>query len=185
MKSSVRTEILALRNSLTTDEIKEKSASIKEKLFSMEVFRNSKVVFFYVSVGSEVQTHDTIKEVLDKKRVAVPITEKISKTISASELLNLNELEEGSFGILEPKKDFARIVDPKDLDLIIVPGIAFDAKGRRIGYGHGYFDNFLKDISAPKIALAYEMQLVDEIPASEKDVNVDFIVTEKRIIKCG
>ena len=151
----------------------------------MEVFRNSKVVFFYVSAGNEVQTRDTIKEALDKKRVAIPIADKVNKTISASELLDFNELESGPFSILEPKIEFVRIVNPKDLDLVIVPGIAFDVYGNRIGYGHGYFDNFLKHISAAKIALAYEMQIVDEIPADEKDIRVDFIITEKRIIGCG
>lgn len=183
-KSSIRIKILALRNPLSIEEIKEKSASIKEKLFSMEVFRNSKVVFFYVSVGSEVQTHDMIKEILDKKKVAVPMPEKANKTLSASELLNFNELEPGSFSILEPKKEFVRIVNPKDLDLVVVPGIAFDKKGNRIGHGRGYFDRFLENISVPKIALAYEMQIVDNIPADKNDVGVDFIVTEKRIIRC-
>lgn len=185
MKDLIRTRFLASRNSLTIEEIKEKSKSIKQNLFSLEEYGKAKIVFFYVSAGSEVFTHDMIKEILDKKRVAVPIPEKASKTLSASGLLNFNELEPGLFSILEPKKEFVRIVNTKDLDLVVVPGIAFDVCGNRIGYGHGYFDNFLKTVSSPKIALAYEMQIANEIPASERDVKVDFIVTEKRIIECG
>lgn len=184
-KSSVRTKILTLRDSLSKKEIAEKSNSIRQKLFSIKEFSGARIIFFYVSSGSEVFTHDMMKEVLKKKRIAVPISEKVNKTLSASELLDFNELTSSSFGILEPKKEFVRPINPKDLDLIIVPCIALDIYGNRIGYGHGYFDNFLRHISAPRIALAYEMQIVNEIPASEKDVKVEYIVTETRIIKCG
>ena len=183
-KSVIRRQLLDLRNSLMADQIKEKSGFIKQKLFSTEAFNRAKTVFFYVSAGSEVRTHEMIKEALKSKRVAVPVTDKGKKKLIASQILDFSELAIRHFSILEPKKEFVRPIDRKASDLIIVPGIAFDEEGNRIGYGYGYFDSFLEKISVPKIALAYEMQLVKKIRSIGKDARVDFIVTEKRVIKC-
>ena len=86
---------------------------------------------------------------------------------------------------MEPKKKFFRPVSPEDIDLVIVPGIAFDRSGERIGYGMGFYDRFLKKIrkDTSSIGLAYEFQIVDDIPSEETDVKVNKIITEKRVIK--
>jgi 5-formyltetrahydrofolate cyclo-ligase len=127
-----------------------------------------------------------IKEALKLgKMIAVPIVEK-EKTLSLSELKDFeNELEVGKFGILEPKLEYRRRVNLEEVELVIVPGIAFDKNGNRIGYGGGYYDYLLKkmkDVSF--IGLAYELQIVTQIPIEEKDISVHKIITEDRIIKC-
>jgi len=100
-------------------------------------------------------------------------------------LKNLNELEPGAFNILEPKKEFFRPVSPDDIDLVIIPGVAFDKDGDRIGYGMGFYDRFLRSMkkNIPVVALAYEFQIVDDIPVDDTDVTVHKIITEERIIE--
>jgi len=100
---------------------------------------------------------------------------------------NFDELEPGYYNILTPKQEFIRYIDPSEIDLVIVPGAVFDREGYRVGYGGGYYDKFLsskirKDIS--KIAIAFDLQIVDKVPREEHDISVDYIITEKEIIKC-
>lgn len=185
-KSSLRRTILAKRNLLTTQQIMGKSLAIKKKLFDLIEFKNSTLISFYVSFISEVKTHQMIKEALRLgKRVAIPIVER-QKTLSLSELKDFdNELEIGKFGILEPKLEYRRKVNLEEVELVIVPGIAFDENGNRIGYGQGYYDYLLSKMKGiPFIGLAYELQIVPQIQVGERDVAVHKIITEDRIITC-
>jgi len=187
MKPLIRDKILSLRRSLSENDILEKSMKIKERLFNLPEFINSNTILFYVSIKDEVKTDFMIKEALKlKKRVAVPLSNVKEKNLIVSELNDFDELHVGSFGILEPKKEFLRPLKPQELNLVIVPGVAFDERGNRIGYGKGFYDNFLKDLrdGVKTIALAYEIQIVESIPTSTKDISVDKIITEKRIIDC-
>ena len=161
---------------------------------------------FTVSVGSGVGTREVIKELLAKndrkltdkvfsvsssifvgeKTVIVPYVEGNNPILQLSELKDFNWLEPKTFGIMEPKELYIREFSYKKLDLVIIPGIVLDKKGHRIGYGHGYYDRFLKTLNkdVKKIGLAFELQVVDEIPEEEHDVPVDIVVTEKRVLKC-
>jgi 5-formyltetrahydrofolate cyclo-ligase len=197
-KSKLRRKILSLRDSLFEREIEKKSSFIKEKLFSLREYKNAKVIMFYVSTRSEVKTEEMIKESLsakrqdlnENKRIVVPVTQLKEKKLLLSELKDYDrELEPGTFNILEPKKEFFRPVKPEEVDLVVVPGIAFDEKGNRLGYGGGFYDNFLRKrgqatfLKWTSIGLAFETQIVEEIPVGREDIKVDFIVTENRIIK--
>jgi 5-formyltetrahydrofolate cyclo-ligase len=188
-KEDIRKKILSLRDSITEEEMNSKSEKIREKLFNLPEFKKAKVILFYVSKGSEVKTEGMIKLALKSgKRVVVPISDVKQKKLILSELKDFDkELEPGTFKILEPKKEFFRPISPDNIDFIIVPGIAFDKNGNRIGYGMGFYDKFLSSLKKhiPVIGLAYEFQVVDNIPATDKDVTVDKILTEKRVIeKC-
>ncbi|PMP68103.1 MAG: 5-formyltetrahydrofolate cyclo-ligase, partial [Thermodesulfobacterium geofontis] len=97
------------------------------------------------------------------------------------EIKSLNDLKVGSYGILEPQEPID--LDPEDIDIIIVPGIAFDLRGFRLGYGKGFYDRFLKDLKNPtKIGLIYNELIRDSLPTDDKDVRVDIVISEKRII---
>jgi len=91
-----------------------------------------------------------------------------------------------TFDIKEPKKKYIKEHDPKDIDLVIVPGVGFDTNGNRIGYGFGYYDSFLSETKQeiPFIGLAFDFQIQDEIPCDESDKFIDKIITNKRIIEC-
>ena len=110
-----------------------------------------------------------------EKRVAVPIY--LSKV--SSEINDWEELSEGSFGILEP-----RTVSVIDVDLVVVPGMAFDINGNRLGHGRGFYDAILANFNKKAIALAYETQIIKRVPVFDHDVKVDKIITEKRTIDC-
>jgi 5-formyltetrahydrofolate cyclo-ligase len=182
MKKKLRKEYLQLRKGYEKQDLNNKNEIIKKNLEKLNEFKNAKTILFYISFENEVETHELIKDSLKKnKKVIVPYMEK--KEIYLSKLKDFQELEKTTFGILEPKKQFIREFDIIDVDLIIVPGIAFDKQGHRIGFGEAYYDNLLKKSKAIKIGLAYEFQIIEEIPNETHDVPVDIIVTEKRILK--
>lgn len=179
LKKELRRELLLRRNSLSPKEIEEKSLKIKEGLFGLKEFKEARFVLFYVSKGSEVKTPEMIQKTLAiNKRVAVPITLRKKGELLLSEIKGLDELEIGAFGILEPKEQYRRIINPGTIDLGVIPGVAFSLGGHRLGYGGGYFDRLLSLMGATSIGLAYQIQILDELPTDEKDIPVDKIITE-------
>lgn len=189
MKQTLKQEITAKRKSLSKGEIKEKSREIKEKLYSLSEFKEAKNIMLYVSFNSEVDTIEIIKELLinKEKKIIVPYVVKNNPILQLSELKSFNELVPKTLGILEPKDNFIREFSHKKLDLVIVPGLVFDQKGHRIGYGYGYYDRFLKKLNKDviKIGVACEFQIVEDIPEESHDVPMDLIITEKRVLKCN
>ena len=187
MKKAIKDEILSRRKSLSKEEVKEKSEQIKKRLCSLDEFKKSKNILAYVSFNNEADTNLLIIELLKNKEktVLVPFVEKGNPMLQISELKNIKDLEPKTFGILEPKEDKIKKFDAKNVDLVLVPGIAFDKNGHRIGYGHGYYDRLLGKLGkkAAKIGLCYELQLIDKIPEEKHDVPMDIIVTEKRAIR--
>ena len=187
MKHSLRQQILEKRDCLSKEEVTEKSQKIIENLKATKEYRTSSSILFYVSFNNEVSTVELIKELLKnkEKKVLVPYVEKNNPLLQLSELKSFDELEPKTFNILEPKDELIRKFDPNKLDLILIPGIAFDLAGHRIGYGYGYYDRFLKKLksNAKKIGLAFDFQVVEKIAESPHDIPVDYIITEKRIIK--
>lgn len=185
-KDEIRKKILSLRRSQPKEEARKKDSLIQDKLFKLQEFVNAKTILFYISKEDEVGTEQMIKKVLKEgKRVVVPISEVKKKDLLLSELKDFDkELEPRTFNILEPKKEFRRLISPDELDLIIVPGVAFDLSGNRLGRGMGFYDRFLKRVkkNIPIIGLAYDFQILEKIPVNEMDVKVNKIITEKRIL---
>lgn len=183
-KKDFRKKILNIRNSMDSNEVIEKSKTIIDKLTSTKHFIKSKVVFVYLSFNNEVDTVSLIQEMLTLgKRVVVPYTDVVNTQIIPIEIKSLDGLKKCSFGYLEPLIDEKMIVDSKDFDLVVVPGVVFDKNLNRIGFGKGYYDRILINLNheAKKIAIAYDFQVLDEIPAEKHDVKVDIIITEKQI----
>lgn len=187
-KKEIRRSIIKLRNSLSEDEIKSKSGIIQKKLWKLIEDHGFQSVMFYIAFGSEVRTQDCINEALKKGlNVIVPIcikSEHFHKELLPSKLSDpFSELTEGTYRILEPKPEFIRPFPPNKIDIVVVPGVAFDEKCYRIGYGAGYYDRFLpKCNKSLLVALAYEIQIVEDVFHDEWDVPVDYIITEDRII---
>lgn len=184
MKDKIRKELIETRKKLHKKEVLEKSKQIKKRLFEMKEFKQASKVLFYVSYDNEVYTHEMIKECISSKKIAVPISDKKNRRLILSELRSFHDLELGSYGILEPKKEKIKEIQIGKIDIVIVPGVGFDLNGHRVGHGKGYYDNLLKNSKALLIGLAYDWQIVKHIPIEEHDVLMDKIVTEKRIIEC-
>jgi len=179
-KNIIRKEMIKKREALSVDEHTYLSRLIFEKLASLPEYKNSRFIMTYISFRNEVDTKNIIKDAFfNNKRVAVPIT--MGGKIISSEIFSNSVFKIGTFGVSEPKEIFE--VDPKILDLIIVPGNTFDKHGNRLGYGKGYYDRFLPKTKAVKIGLCYDFNLVDEIPVSDNDIPMDIIITDKSILR--
>jgi 5-formyltetrahydrofolate cyclo-ligase len=177
-KSTLRERIRARLAELPATEVRAHSASVWERLAVLPAFPPAQSVMTYVSHGNEIDTHGLIRQLLAMGRqVCVPAFagEYVPAVIHDFDA----DLVEGRFGILEPKS-----VIPANPEVWLVPGLAFDVKGNRLGRGGGFFDALLRRATGAKIALAHDFQLLDEVPAETHDVRVDFIVTESRVVNC-
>ncbi|MDI6781315.1 MAG: 5-formyltetrahydrofolate cyclo-ligase [bacterium] len=188
MKKSLRTSILSIRNTLNPEERMKKSRLIAGKLFGLEEFHKSSSILFYVAARSEVQTEGMIKQAIKQgKRVFVPVADIENKRLFVSELYDFDvELVKGAYGIMEPMRIYQRFVPLSEVEMVIVPGVAFDIKGYRIGYGGGYYDRMLESIPQRHkvclVGVCFECQLIDSIPVENHDMAVEIIITEERII---
>lgn len=186
----LRKNILIRRNTLTSAEQFEKSAQIMETLSNMVEVEQSSTMFVYVDFRSEVQTVPFIRHCLSiGKKVTVPVTLFTEKKLLAIQLINIEkDLQPGFSGIPEPGENLrqTRQVDPTLIDTVILPGSVFDRQGGRLGYGGGYYDRFLVDAApqALRVAVAYEVQLVEKVSLQPHDQLMDWIITEKNIYSC-
>ena len=180
-KEILRQEYILKRKTLTDLEKQEQSSLIAEKLFSLDIYKKAKTVMFYVSLDDEVKTIDMIQKAFSSKKVLIPKTNLKTKTMDAVEMTFETKLVKTRLNTLEAEN--GKIIPKNEIDLVIIPAVAFDFWGHRIGYGQGYYDRFCKDIGAAKIGLAYDIQLTEQIPVESHDIKVDMILTDKRIIK--
>ncbi|MDP8266893.1 MAG: 5-formyltetrahydrofolate cyclo-ligase [Candidatus Aceula meridiana] len=180
-KKALRQRLLELIRNQKEDIRLKKSELIQAALFKTPEFRAAKIIMFYSAFDGEVETLEMIKQAQNLgKKIALPITVKEKKEIIPSLITNLEtSLIDGPYGIKQPKEDPAQKGDLCAIDLVIVPGVAFDKKGNRLGRGEGYYDRFLKTLpqNTPKIGLAFDFQVVDCLPCVENhDVSVSFII---------
>lgn len=176
IKQALRKQFREKRRTLPPDLNGEKSLLITRKLLELKEFKDAKSVLFYVSTPEEVDTHGAIKESLALgKSVYVPKMN--GERLSICPLLDLEELKPGDLGILEPCEP-ASSVHTKTIDLIVIPGLAFDHKGNRLGHGKGYYDRLLKETKGFKVGLAFDEQVTEELPTESHDVPLDLLLTD-------
>ncbi|MFA4819931.1 MAG: 5-formyltetrahydrofolate cyclo-ligase [Candidatus Aenigmatarchaeota archaeon] len=176
-KDEMREFILKKIKAQSTNLALKKSVKIRQKLLDSEDYKKANSIFTYVSKKEEVDTHNIIKDAIkNRKKVYGPILH--NKQIFAGEVKSFDRLTKGDFGILQP---FVTSNKNK-FDIIIVPGLAFDSSGARIGRGGGYFDKFLPLTKGKKIALAFDFQIIPKIDVEKHDIFMDKIITEKRTI---
>ncbi len=185
-KIQIREDIAKTISALTANEINEKTAAIQDRLFEFANFLESKIALLYVSRDLEVPTDGVIKKSYAYNKIVVlpafnPENFKMTlmKVDSAEQ-----ELISGPRGILEPDASKCKVVPMDRIDIAIIPGLAFDEKGGRIGSGTGYYDRLIPRlaITTRKVALTFEDQILPQIPMESHDKHVDIIITDKRII---
>lgn len=157
-----------------------KSGEIEKKLFNLPEFHAARIVLFYASFRSEVETHDMVRRALSEgKRVVLPKVR--GKDLALFEIRDFDrDVMPGRWDIPEPAN--GKAVDVPHIQFMVVPGAAFDERGNRLGYGAGFYDKLLKDFKGASAALAFELQIVENVPFDPHDVPVQKIVTEKRVI---
>lgn len=190
-KAGIRLATLKKRDGLDIQTRTAKDILIKEKLFSLPDFQKAEVVFYFASFRSEVNTLGQIKEVLAlNKRVILPRVAKLdnkTKGLKLYEIKGMADVSPGCMGILEPNTVEERLRSINDVDFVVMPGVAFDSRCNRLGYGAGYYDKLLSGLKKqiPLVALAYEEQIVEAVPVEAHDVKIHKILTDKRTISCG
>lgn len=180
-KNTLRQEMKKNRKTLSVALRKVKSGKIVTRLEKMEAFQKASTILVYVSAAEEVNTHALIKKYLHSKRIVIPRVLKNENSLALCQLKHWESLKEGHFGILEVPPEKAEYVKEESIELALVPGIAFDESGQRLGYGNGYYDRLLQKIKGLKVGLAYECQRVKKIPHKSHDVAVEKLVTEQKI----
>lgn len=180
-KATVRRLVLAARSRLSADERAAAGEAVAERLAGLAEIDRARAVLGFASFGTELPTDPVMEWVLTTgRRLLMPYVD--GTKLSAAEVRGVEELAPGYRGIREPAQRVA--VDPKEADVILVPGVAFDERGRRLGYGGGFYDAFLAGIQAraPRVGVCFDVQIIDEVPAEAGDESVDVIVTPTRVI---
>jgi 5-formyltetrahydrofolate cyclo-ligase len=186
-KTAIREQAHANRNKqLNKDEL---SAQICATFMALPEYAAAKTVLFYVDVRSEVRTRHSLPDALRSgKRIVVPYC--VNNELELFLLSDMQELAIGMYKILEPRPELRALPEKRvptgDLDLIMVPGVAFDGRGARMGHGFGYYDRLLAHArpNTPLVALAFECQLFPEIPTQAHDIFMHKIITEKTTYAC-
>ena len=181
-KQQIRDQAHTNRNAQENKD--ELSREIIARCMALPEYQRAQTVLFYLDVRSEVRTrNDLDKALASGKKIVVPYC--VDGELELFHLEQTDELSVGMYRILEPKPELrtvaAKKVDVSEIDMIIVPGVAFDRRGGRTGHGKGYYDKMLEHArpETPLIALAFECQLFDEIPMQDHDVFMDKVITEK------
>lgn len=186
-KKTVRKRMRKMRKQMSVTEHMEKSNQICERVEKFISEKKLRSIMVFVSMKNEVNTHSLVDRLIDyDKIVLAPVMDEVTKELLPYRLSDSkNELVQNDYGIYEPHPQVCKPFPIGQIELVLVPGLAFDRKGYRVGYGGGYYDRFLKKCTqAVWLGLAYENQLVDYIPHEKWDVPVNMIATEKRMIDC-
>ena len=164
------------RDSFDKALLEQYSQQICEKLLRCDDIKKAKTIFTYVSMGSEVDTRAFIEALLSMgKKVCVPVV--CGRELSLSYMESFEDLATSKFGIPEPSPEAFTPCGEGEVDVAVVPGLAFDKKGFRIGYGGGYYDKILPRISAVRIGICYDFCLVDDVFPKPHDVRVDYVIS--------
>ena len=185
-KADVRRDALKARRSLSAEQVESLSARIQDALVALPEFLEAGVVASYAAKRDEVQTGKLMQSALSSgKRLLVPRTDPHSFSLRFCEIRSLDQLALGYLGIPEPLLT-SKAVPLSESQLVIVPVVAWDDVGQRVGYGKGYFDRELRSRGrAVAAGLAFESQRRDRLPATPSDVPLDIIVTERRVLRFG
>jgi len=179
-KESIRKEMIKKRESMSAEEVDSLSNAICSKLASIPAVRDANSVGIYLSFRNEVCVESLFENFSDEgKRIFAPIVE--GDSIRFARLPSLNDVDVGFRGVKEPRSK--NYTGENSIDVFLVPGVAFDKDGFRLGWGRGYYDSFLSNKKeVAKIGIAYDFQIVENCEAEMHDVRMDFVVTERRLL---
>jgi 5-formyltetrahydrofolate cyclo-ligase len=181
-KATVRRLVLADRSRVTAANRTAAGQAVAGRVAALAEMAKARAVLGFASFGTELPVDPVMAWVLDSgRRLLVPFVD--GPALRAAEVASLADLAPGYRGIREPVQRTA--VDPTGAGIVLVPGVAFDEGGRRLGYGGGFYDSFLSELdpAVPRVGLCFDLQVVGEVPAEDHDSSVDVIITERRVIR--
>lgn len=188
LKARLRARCLARRKALSPTVAAAAAAAMADRLRQLEPYQRARLLHTYVaSKDNEVDTVGLIRQRLDRgQEVAVPVVQPGTRILRHALIQDLGQLQPGRWGLLEPAADHpCWLEDLARIELVVVPGLAFDRRGNRLGLGGGYYDRFLTRVSAPKAGLIYSELLLDALPAEAHDIPMDLVVTEAAAYCCA
>lgn len=181
-KQEIRRNLLKKLLSLTKEEIKRRSENVGRILSTLPIYNQAKIVMAYYPIKGEVNILDTVRKEWGIRKFCFPVMDLGKKDLCAYGVEDLNtDFREGPFGVMEPDPNKAKKIEIEDIDLILVPGLAFDYHRNRLGRGAGFYDRYLKRKrpSAHTAGIAFECQILDSLPTHYPfDEKVDIIVSE-------
>ena len=185
-RSLLRREVLTQRDKLSQEERQQKSAFLVAHLWELAPFAQAKTLFTYINFRSEVETLPLVRQCLKAGlTVSVPVTMREESRLIACRITDPDhDLHPGYCQILEPDPTMTEIINPQDINVVLMPGSVFDKQGGRLGYGGGFYDRFL-EYEAPhavRIGLAFEIQIVKDLPLMPHDKRLHYLVTEDRVL---
>lgn len=177
-KDIIRQEISLKKKKYTYEELYSRSMEVLDIVEITSVFQDARSIFIYNALEGEVQTYDFIRKWEDRKKFYLPVV--VGEDIVFRSCSSSVSFTQSPLGIMEPVgEDFT---DYHKIDLIILPGVAFDRDKNRMGRGKGFYDRFLPQVKAPKMGICFEFQLLDKIPVDRNDIKMDYIVSENDFI---
>lgn len=183
-KQTLREKIAARVKNLSSTYCREADESICRLVVQSDVYQNARTIFCYVGTEREIDTMRLIHIMMrDGKKVAVPLCT-ARGCMEARQIEGMGDLVSGKYGILAPRLQ-CPIVPPEELDLVIVPCCAGNARGERLGYGGGYYDRYLPQTKCPTLLLCRHQLEQEDIPMEEHDVLLDYFVTERGLVECA
>ncbi len=182
-KKELRKEYIELRKSFSKAYKAELDIKITERIKSLSEYKNAKTIFAFISKDIEVNTKEVLLDALSSgKKVAVPLCDTENTEMKFYYINSYDDLKKGYYGIMEPDKEKCKPAGYNDAELMIVPGLAFNRKGFRLGFGKGYYDRYIPDYKGITVGVCYDECIENEIMLSPFDKAVDMVVTDKNII---
>lgn len=182
-KREMRDRVKAALSDLTDEQYNHYSNTIIDKLLLEETIQNANTIAVTLSNRPEVNTYPLIEKLWEsKKRVVVPKCNPKDRSMQFYELQHFNQLETVYMNLREPNPKKTIPVSSKIIDIIVVPGVVYDISGYRIGFGGGYYDRYLVNYNGNLISLAFDLQIVHNVPREPHDIPIDLIITEKQRI---
>lgn len=184
-KKNVRTSMKKVLQTMSQTDYLKRSATIAESLYQESEWRQAQTIGITVSIYPEVETKAIIAHAWSQgKRVAVPKCEAQLRQMDFRIITDYSQLECVYSGLSEPRVDQTVYVSPDELDLLIVPGLAFDVRGHRLGFGGGYYDRYLSRYTGNTLSLAFKEQVITHFPTETHDLPIGKIITDEQIIEC-
>ncbi len=178
-KGSLRTHYLTLLKKQKKEEGLRKSRLIGEQLWKLPAIQKARTILFYASIPGEVDTWAMIeKALLSGKRVALPIVEHNQRKLIPAIISSMEDVHNGTYGIAQPYLDPQKVLKLKDIDAVVVPGLAFDRSNNRLGRGAGYYDRFLSSLpeTIATVGLAFDFQITESLPIGAHDMPLQQII---------
>ena len=168
---------------MTKEDAEQRSILAQDAFLASQPYKDARIIMLYYPIGNETDTQRIASRAhKDGKRLVYPVTDKKTGVITPFYAEENSIFQIGAFSVPEPEK--TQIARTEDIDIVIVPGVAFGKNGTRIGFGKGCYDRFLKNITAVKVGFCYDFQICGGIDAEKHDVNMDFLITESGVHTC-